>query len=87
MIWRAVGGLAALLTMFGFVPQAVRMWRTKSAKDVSRLTLYQFSIGVFLWMLYGVHLRDLIIICANGTTLLTLIVAIFLHVRYSRHAS
>ena len=82
-MWEAIGGLAALLTMFGFVPQSLKIWRLKSARDVSRLTLYQFSVGVFLWMLYGVHLGDPIIIGANGITLITLIIALFLHVRYS----
>ena len=72
MLWKIVGGLAALLPMFGFVPQCLKMWNTKSAKGVSRVTLLQFSVGVFLWMLYGFHLGDPIIIGANGVTLMTL---------------
>jgi len=83
MLWKIVGGLAAILTMFGFVPQCVRMWNTKSARDVSRMTIYQFSVGVLLWMLYGFHLGDFIIITANGVTLTTLIIALFLHIKYS----
>jgi len=39
MLWKIVGGLAALLPMFGFVPQCLKMWNTKSAKGVNRVTL------------------------------------------------
>lgn len=49
---------AALFTMFGFVPQVYKVLHTKSVKDVSVVTLIQFSRGVFLWMLYGMHRKE-----------------------------
>jgi MtN3 and saliva related transmembrane protein len=85
MLWTIVGVIAALLTMFGFVPQSIKMWKTKSVKDVSGTTLIQFSIGVALWMLYGIHLRDYIIIGANAISLATLLVALGLYVKFNRH--
>ena len=74
--------MAALLTMFGFVPQVIKMFRTKSAEDVSVVMLAQFSIGVFLWFLYGVHLADIIIIIANLVTFVTVITAMGLYFYY-----
>jgi len=71
----------ALLTMFGFVPQSIKMWKTKSVKDVSGLTLVEFSIGVALWMFYGIHLRDYIIIGANAISLSTLLIALGLYIK------
>jgi len=56
------------------------MWKTKSAKDVSGLTLVQFSIGVTLWMLYGIHLNDYIIIGANAVSLVTCLTGLGLYV-------
>ncbi len=82
MEWYIVGVTAALLTTFGFVPQIIKMYRSKSAKDVSIVTLFQFSAGVLLWALYGIHLRDIIIIAANTVSFITLIVAIALYYRY-----
>lgn len=79
MQWYIVGVLAALLTMFGFVPQVIKMFRTKSVKDISLPTFIQFSFGVSLWALYGFHLGDIIIICANSITLFILIIAIVLY--------
>ena len=84
MEWYIIGILAALLTTFGFVPQILKMINTRSAKDVSIVTLYQFSAGVILWALYGFHLRDNIIIAANSITLITLAVAIGFYHRYDR---
>lgn len=82
MIWKCIGASAALLTMFGFLPQVIKIIRTKSARDVSLFTLLQFTLGVFLWMLYGIHLRDIIIIIANAVTFLTLIAALILYSKY-----
>lgn len=82
MIWTVVGASAATLTMFSFIPQIIRCLRIKSARDVSPVMLFQLSAGVSLWMLYGAHLKDPIIILANGITLLSLMVLIFLYFRY-----
>ena len=84
MEWYLIGTAAALLTTFGFVPQILKMQRTKSAKDVSLATLYQFCAGVVLWTLYGIHLDDIIIIAANAISFMTLVVAIILYYYYSQ---
>lgn len=84
MIWSVVGFMAATLTMFSFVPQILKIFKTKSAADVSVLTLVQLSIGVTLWIIYGLHLKNLIIIVANAITLLTLIIALSLCFIYKK---
>ena len=84
MGWAILGVAAASLTMFGFVPQILKMWKTRSVKDVSGLTLVQFSAGVTLWMLYGFHLRDFIIIGANAVSLASLIIAFGFYLKLNR---
>ncbi len=79
MWWTILGIVAASLTMFGFVPQIIKMWATHSARDVSGLTLIQFSAGATLWMLYGIHLQDFIVIGANAISLATLLIALGLY--------
>jgi len=79
MWWTILGISAASLTMFGFVPQIIKMWKTHSVKDVSGLTLFQFSAGTTLWMLYGIHLQDFVVIGANAITLATLLIALGLY--------
>ena len=79
--WYAVGAVAAALTSFGFVPQVVKMWRTKSVKDVSPITILQFIAGGSLWAVYGVHLDNWVIIAANLVSLAILIAALLLYFR------
>ncbi|MFA5156108.1 MAG: SemiSWEET transporter [Candidatus Omnitrophota bacterium] len=84
MLWKIVGLTAALLTTFSFVPQIIKVRRSRSVKDVSLITLVQFSAGVFLWALYGIFLRDVIIISANCVTLVTLCILLSLYFKYSK---
>jgi uncharacterized protein with PQ loop repeat len=46
--------------------------------------LFQFSLGVLLWMVYGIYLDDLIIILANGVTLTSLLFLLVLYYFYGR---
>jgi MtN3 and saliva related transmembrane protein len=84
MLWTFVGALAATLTMFSFIPQIARVLRTRSVRDVSPVTLFQLSSGVFLWIIYGVARRDAIIIGANLITFASLAVLIFLYFKYKK---
>ena len=84
MQWYILGTAAALLTTFGFVPQVIKMLRTKSVKDISLLTFIQFSVGMSCWALYGFHLRDIVIISANSIGVAILITAIAVYIYYVR---
>ncbi len=83
MLWYIIGSVAALLTMFGFAPQVIKIFRTKSVGDLSLPMLIQFSAGVFLWIIYGFHLQDYIIIVANLVTFIILVTAIGLYLLYN----
>lgn len=82
MLWTIIGFTAATLTMFGFVPQIIKIYKTKSVKDISIVALLEFSIGIFLWVLYGIHLKNSVIILANTVSLSTLIIALILYFKY-----
>jgi len=65
-----IGFLAAILTTFSFLPQAVLTLRTRKTDEIS-LTMYlMFNLGVVCWLLYGIALENLAIILANSVTLL-----------------
>jgi len=84
MYWEIVGFSAAALTAFGFMPQVIKIYKTKSVQDISVLALVQFAIGISLWILYGVHLKNIVIICANVVTLVVISLAFALYCRYRR---
>lgn len=83
MFWNVIGVTAAVLTTFGFLPQILKMWRTKSAEDVSGLMLIQYGAGIAFWIFYGIHLTDWIIIGANVISLATILIAVGLHFKLS----
>jgi len=83
MIGTIIGLTAATLTMFAFIPQIIKMVKTKSAKDVSLITLIQLSLGVSLWIVYGIFIKDFVVILANCITLASLITLLFLYFNYS----
>ncbi|MFO1322952.1 MAG: SemiSWEET transporter [Burkholderiales bacterium] len=78
-------GLAAgALTTVAFVPQVVRIVRTRSAYDISWWLFGILAVGSALWLWYGIRLRALPLIVTNVVTL-TLQLAIFwLKWRYGR---
>jgi len=84
MQWELIGSTAAVLTMFGFVPQILKIYRTKSVEDVSLVMLLQFCLGMFLWLLYGWHIQDNILIVANSVSVLSLIATIGLFLKYRK---
>jgi MtN3 and saliva related transmembrane protein len=79
-----IGLLAGTLTTVAFVPQVLKIWLTKSADDVSYLMFGIFSMGIVLWLAYGIALGALPIVVANIVTLVLSIMVIALKMRYSR---
>lgn len=66
----AVGYLAAFCTTAAFLPQVVRIIRTRETSGIS-ITMYStFTIGVALWLLYGIALANWPMIIANAITLM-----------------
>jgi len=81
-MWTIIGFIAAVLTMFGFVPQVLKMYKTRSVTDISFFALIQFTLGIFLWIIYGIYLKNPIIIMANSVSLSTLVIALVLYFKY-----
>lgn len=66
----AVGSIAAFLTTVSFVPQ---VWQTFRTRDVSGISLGMYSVftvGIALWLAYGLMLAAWPIVIANAITLL-----------------
>jgi MtN3 and saliva related transmembrane protein len=73
-----IGFAAGSLTTLAYVPQVVRTWRTRSARDLSLGMLIALSAGVSLWLTYGIVLGAWPIIIANALTLvLSLVLIVF----------
>lgn len=64
-----IGTLAATLTTVSFIPQVWQVWRTKHTHDISLSMYATFSVGIALWLAYGISLNAWPIIIANAITL------------------
>lgn len=64
-----VGFIAAGLTTFSFLPQALKTLKSKHTKDISLGMYAMFTTGIGLWLVYGLLLMDWPIILANIVTL------------------
>ncbi len=64
-----LGFAAAILTTSSFVPQIIKVMRTKSTNDISLWMYVVLCTGVFLWLIYGIFINSLPVILANAVTL------------------
>lgn len=62
----AIGLAAGFLTSIAVIPQVVRTWRTRHARDISIWQPLILITGMLLWFIYGVLLNDLPLIAANS---------------------
>jgi MtN3 and saliva related transmembrane protein len=73
-----LGLVAGSLTTLAFIPQVLKIWNSKHARDISSGMFSIFSIGVLLWLIYGIQIESLPIIIANALTLgLSLVILAF----------
>ncbi len=82
-----VGSVAAVLTTAAFVPQVVRVWRSRHARDISLPTFAVFSVGVAVWLFYGWLVDSVPIVAANALTLLLALAIVGLKVKFDREAT
>jgi len=81
-----IGYLAATLTTAAFVPQAWLTWRTRNVSGISLGMYSVFTLGVALWLLYGLALGAWPIVLANVITLALALSILLMKLRYSRPA-
>jgi MtN3 and saliva related transmembrane protein len=82
-----LGFLAAFCTTAAFIPQLVRVLRLRSARDISLPTFLMFSVGVFLWLLYGIYTGSKPVIASNLVTLVLSVSILILKLRFDRNAN
>ena len=77
-----LGYFAGFLTTVSLVPQVVKIWKTKSAKDFSLMMLLIWCTGISCWLVYGVLLNAVPIILWNISTLLLAIAILVMKLKF-----
>jgi MtN3 and saliva related transmembrane protein len=79
-----IGSLAACLTTVSFIPQA---WLSFKTRDVSGISLGMygvFTVGIALWLAYGLLLNAWPIVIANAITLVLALMILGMKLLYRR---
>ena len=84
MFTTILGLIAAIISTLAFIPQVIKTWRSKSAKDLSFLMFFAMFTSTVLWLVYGILLNALPIILANATILFLLGIILYFKVIYGK---
>jgi MtN3 and saliva related transmembrane protein len=78
----SIGLIAGAITSLAAVPQVVKTYRTRHARDLSIWQPVLLVIGMLLWLIYGIFLRDLPLILANAFSILCYALLIFMKIYF-----
>ncbi len=78
-----LGYVAGLITAFTFLPQVIKTWKTKSAKDVSLAMFVIALTNQILWLAFGMLRDDPVIIITNAVMLFMTSIMISLKLKYN----
>lgn len=79
-----VGYVAGTLTTIALVPQAWRTFRTRDVSGISLRMYSTFTVGVAIWLAYGILLREVPMILANSISLVLAIAVLAMKLRFGR---
>jgi MtN3 and saliva related transmembrane protein len=77
-----IGLLAGACTTIAFLPQVIKTWQSRSAKDLSLSMFSIFCLGVTLWLIYGFLMNDIPVMIANGLTLVLASTLLYFKLRF-----
>jgi MtN3 and saliva related transmembrane protein len=77
-----IGLVAAALSTISLLPQLIRVWRTKSGKDISTLMCGIMCTSVVLWLAYGVLVTNMPLVSSNSVVFVQTIAILMLKTKY-----
>lgn len=78
-----IGYSAAFLTTASFVPQAWHSWKTRDLSGISLPMYSLFTLGVALWLAYGMIIASSPVIIANSITFVLASIVLYLKIKHS----
>jgi MtN3 and saliva related transmembrane protein len=77
-----IGLIAATCTTCSFLPQVIKILQSKRTNDVSLLMYAILTAGLFLWLIYGLILKDIPLIVANSVSLTLSLCVLVLKIKH-----
>lgn len=79
-----LGLVATGFTTASFAPQAWRIWRTRDVSGISLVTYIILTLGLVLWLIYGLLKGDLPLVVANSVMVVLTATITFMKIVYSK---
>jgi MtN3 and saliva related transmembrane protein len=79
-----LGLTAGVLTTIGFLPQVIRVYKLKSAHEISLIFTILFLIGIGSWLAYGIFLRLAPIILWNAISFILGLALFYAKLKYGK---
>lgn len=77
-----IGTMAATLTTISFVPQAIKIIRSKHTADISLSMYIILNLGISCWLAYGIMLDNFPMMLANGITLPLTLSILYIKIKF-----
>jgi MtN3 and saliva related transmembrane protein len=82
LLIESIGVTGAALTTLCWLPQAIKIIREKETRAISLPATTAFTLGVALWLIYGIAIADWPLIGSNAITLLLMVPILTMKLRY-----
>lgn len=79
-----LGMAAGTISSITFLPQVIKTWQTKSAKDISVWMFLLVTLSVIMWLAYGILVKSIPIIYTNSAVLLMSLIMLYFKWRFDR---
>jgi MtN3 and saliva related transmembrane protein len=79
-----IGGIAGFMTSIAVIPQMIKTWKTRHARDLSLWQQIIVIVGLSLWLCYGLILGDIPLIASNTFTLVCYSLLLGMKIIYDR---
>lgn len=77
-----LGYIAGILVVISLLPQAIKSWKTKSTQDISLWRYIIYTIGLILWIVYAVIVKNGPVAAMNSVGLLLALFILCLKLKY-----
>lgn len=78
------GLIAGAIITIGFLPQVIRVFKLKSAHEISLTFAILFLIGIGCWLAYGISLRLTPVILWNSISVILALALLYAKLKYGR---
>ncbi|MDH2341958.1 SemiSWEET transporter [Bradyrhizobium sp. SSUT77] len=79
---KLLGFAAATCTTVAYAPQFIKVWKTRSARDISLGMFLVMVLGLALWLVYGLLSGDAPLVAANAVTMVLAGGILFMKLKY-----